>query len=145
MREPAVRVVDLSKRLALGPKLRRSNLREALQGVFRRGRRASVSDHIWALRNVDLEVAQGEVVGIIGRNGAGKSTLLRILSRISAPTSGVASGTISAQATTTVIGKMIRSTRLTSRSWSILSARSDSVVSARMIGGWMIGTRAMYE
>ena len=44
--------------------------------------------YIWALRNINLEVEQGEIVGIIGLNGAGKSTLLKILSRITAPTSG---------------------------------------------------------
>lgn len=42
----------------------------------------------WALRNVNLKVNQGDILGIIGKNGAGKSTLLKILSRVTAPTRG---------------------------------------------------------
>jgi lipopolysaccharide transport system ATP-binding protein len=47
------------------------------------------SDYVWALQDINIEVEQGEVLGIIGKNGAGKSTLLKLLSRVTKPTKGI--------------------------------------------------------
>jgi lipopolysaccharide transport system ATP-binding protein len=51
-------------------------------------KRRIVFDHFWALSDVDLEVAPGERLGIVGRNGAGKSTLLQVMARIITPATG---------------------------------------------------------
>ncbi len=91
---PAVRAERVSKRYRIGSAHGYKTVRESLANAARRPfglsstRRSSSSPFIWALRDVSFEIAQGEVVGIIGRNGAGKTTILKILSRITKPTAG---------------------------------------------------------
>lgn len=93
MSATAVRAEGLSKSYPLGqlrPTLSlKAAVTEAVSARFRSGQSRSPSDEwIHALKGVSMEVASGEVLGIIGANGAGKSTLLRILTRITPPTAG---------------------------------------------------------
>jgi lipopolysaccharide transport system ATP-binding protein len=107
MPPPIISVENLSKRYLVGHREERGGqhsytaLRDVIGREMRnvtrkavdlmRGRQVVQGDSVeefWALKDVNFEVQQGEVLGIIGRNGAGKSTLLKVLSRITEPTGG---------------------------------------------------------
>src|SRR6202041_678489 len=117
MSEPVIRVERLGKRYRLGESLPHTALRNVIGDALRAplrlltgssrarnngpgsgspatnagacaGMAAGSSRFIWALKDVNFEVCQGEAVGVIGRNGAGKSTLLKILARLARPTQG---------------------------------------------------------
>jgi len=86
----ALRVEGLGKRY-LVPHRGESRRSERLLAHFKEflpfiGRQEE--DYFWALKNLDFEVKQGEILGILGKNGSGKSTLLKILSGVSQPTTG---------------------------------------------------------
>ena len=99
--KPILEIRALSKQYKLGwHRIRKAqNLRELLEAAATKPFRMLTKSQnhnrakqepftLWALKDVNLDIREGDIVGIIGRNGAGKSTLLKILSRITSPTEG---------------------------------------------------------
>lgn len=85
MSDIAIKIEGISKKYAIG-KQKSSSLRDTLSGLFQ-SKQSQVQD-FWAINDINFEVKEGEALGIIGKNGAGKSTLLKVISRITAPTTG---------------------------------------------------------
>jgi len=98
----AIRIQELSKRYRIGTK---TNINDTILSSFISGIKSPFTnftklrslstfnseednDIVWALKNITFDLNQGEVLAVVGANGAGKSTLLKLISRITAPTSG---------------------------------------------------------
>jgi lipopolysaccharide transport system ATP-binding protein len=97
MDKTVIRVDKICKGYKIGRRERYLALRDILADavssplrLFHRSK-DSAPDYFWALKDISLDVQQGEILGLIGRNGAGKTTLLKVLTRITRPTSGRAS------------------------------------------------------
>jgi lipopolysaccharide transport system ATP-binding protein len=98
-----IKIRGLGKQYRLGARYSSRTLRESVMDSIARPLRYSRSlftrsaadannghnrDMIWALRDLSLDIGEGQVLGVIGRNGGGKSTLLKVMSRITEPTTG---------------------------------------------------------
>src|SRR6266851_3962910 len=91
MSDIVIRAEGLGKRYRRGLSGPPETLRDALTRVIKSplaAMRRPTQEPFWAIRNVDLEVRQGQDLVLIGRNGSCKTTLLKILSRITRPTTG---------------------------------------------------------
>lgn len=93
MSDVAVKIENVSKKYMIGHatsvqyETLRERISESLSNLFK-GNIQGQSKEFWALKDINLEIGQGDRVALVGHNGAGKSTLLKILSRVTEPTKG---------------------------------------------------------
>ncbi|RST31396.1 ABC transporter ATP-binding protein [Sphingomonas ginkgonis] len=80
-----ISVANAGKRFRRYGQGQSSTLKQSMMGGFRSNRS---DERFWALRNIDLEVAPGTMLGVVGHNGSGKSTLLRLLGGVLHPDEG---------------------------------------------------------
>lgn len=92
--EPIIKIRNLTKIYSYGGSGKYFTLRDTLSGLLnprsylKRPTTRKSKNQFYALRNVNLDIYPGDIVGVVGKNGAGKSTLLKVLSRITPPTAG---------------------------------------------------------
>ncbi len=87
MNEPIIKIENISKKYNIGHTEPYYSMRDQITNLFSFNK-PKKTEEFWALTDINLDIQKGDTVGIIGRNGAGKSTLLKILSQITAPTTG---------------------------------------------------------
>jgi len=82
-----IKLVDVGIRFNLGIE-RNYSFKQFFVDIFKNIKRKKPNQDFWALKNINLDVQQGEVIGLIGSNGAGKSTLLKVVAGVMKPTKG---------------------------------------------------------
>jgi lipopolysaccharide transport system ATP-binding protein len=131
--KPAIEIKALSKAYRLAHQgVTATNLREHLFRLFSNRQSEEV---FWALKEINLTINSGEVVGILGKNGAGKSTLLKILGRITRPTTGSA----------TVRGKLVGMLEVGAGFHPELSGRENIWLNAAILGMKRQEIRAKFD